>query len=335
MLTERPDTSPRPISRSERDASPRVVCRTFEDCDELAELVRADADIEYSQLSGGRFEGTTRRLELGDLRVHLTRTGGETVSRAFGFGPNLCVNIPVAAGDLVWDGASIPRPSVIQSAGSDGYVRRGRDLQSVSFAGPRARLARDAAALAGATDEPLDPWAGDLGRTSASCRELIDLALELAHYELHDVAVLHGEAYLDRLRDRIERALLNLLVDQVEARGERPPPLRARRRIVMCAMELVEESENLHMSVAELCLALGISARSLEYAFRDFCGLTPHQYIHLQRLRAARRALRESERSRGAVKAAAYGAGFRQLGRFSVQYRQFFGESPTDTLARR
>jgi AraC-like DNA-binding protein len=34
------------------------------------------------------------------------------------------------------------------------------------------------------------------------------------------------------------------------------------------------------------------------------------------------------------VKRAAYDAGFTEMGRFSVEYRRFFGESPSDTLHR-
>jgi AraC family ethanolamine operon transcriptional activator len=77
-----------------------------------------------------------------------------------------------------------------------------------------------------------------------------------------------------------------------------------------------------------------VSERTLQYAFGDVYGMSPHTYLKSLRLAAARRLLLRSPDERGAVKRAALDAGFRQLGRFSVEYRQFFAESPSETLAR-
>jgi len=108
----------------------------------------------------------------------------------------------------------------------------------------------------------------------------------------------------------------------------------ARRAVVLRAMQFVEDAVSRRGSVADLCREVGLGARSLEYAFREICQGTPQQYIHAQRWRRDRQPLRESDCERGAVKAAAYAAGFRELERFSVRYRQFFNESPSETLDR-
>ena len=86
-------------------------------------------------------------------------------------------------------------------------------------------------------------------------------------------------------------------------------------------------------SIAELCRRVGVTSSTLLRAIRLVCGTTPHRYLRILRLREARRILSTEEV--GTVTAAAMEAGFRELGRFAVQYRSAFGESPSRTLARR
>jgi AraC-like DNA-binding protein len=63
------------------------------------------------------------------------------------------------------------------------------------------------------------------------------------------------------------------------------------------------------VSLADLCLAAGVSARALQYAFRDLYGVSPIRYFRLRRLHEAHRSLRSALPERSAVKRAALGAG--------------------------
>jgi len=80
-----------------------------------------------------------------------------------------------------------------------------------------------------------------------------------------------------------------------------------------------------------LTTALGMSERQLERLFRDAYGHGPCQWHQRARLNLARSALRRT-RGQGAVTEVAMRYGFGHLGRFSVMYRDMFGESPRDTL---
>ncbi|MGY8709335.1 helix-turn-helix domain-containing protein [Bradyrhizobium sp. 18BD] len=83
----------------------------------------------------------------------------------------------------------------------------------------------------------------------------------------------------------------------------------------------------------DLAAVLGVSVRTLQTATRAVHGLSLHHYLRLKRLWATRVQLM----TRGAgvsVKAAALGNGFWHLGDFSRGYRQAFGETPSETLAR-
>jgi AraC-like DNA-binding protein len=78
----------------------------------------------------------------------------------------------------------------------------------------------------------------------------------------------------------------------------------------------------------------GVSQSSLHLAFYSVCGEPPLAYFHKRRLMRARSALLNSAPERSAVKRAALDVGFTELGRFSVEYRRLFGESPSVTLNR-
>jgi AraC-like DNA-binding protein len=61
--------------------------------------------------------------------------------------------------------------------------------------------------------------------------------------------------------------------------------------------------------------------------------MSPLEYIKVRRLNAARRrALVNAVPSVCAVAHIATNNGFHHLGRFSVAYRSYFGESPSETL---
>ena len=87
------------------------------------------------------------------------------------------------------------------------------------------------------------------------------------------------------------------------------------------------------LTLAELVLASRVPARTLQRQFRLFLGAAPLVHLRRMRLAAARQALLEAAPG-ASVTAIAARNGLGHAGRFSVDYRACFGESPSDTLAR-
>jgi AraC-like DNA-binding protein len=105
--------------------------------------------------------------------------------------------------------------------------------------------------------------------------------------------------------------------------------------------QLVEEAEQLALAdineplhISALCLALTVSERTLRKAFHQIHGLPPCRHLRMLRLSKARRALLGADYELTTVTEIATHFGFVELGRFSVEYRKLFGESPSQTLAR-
>jgi AraC-like DNA-binding protein len=98
------------------------------------------------------------------------------------------------------------------------------------------------------------------------------------------------------------------------------------------ALAFADPNEPLHISA--LCRALAVSERTLRKAFREAHGAPPCRYLRMLRLSRARRALLSADGKFATVTEIATSYGFVELGRFSVEYRKAFGESPSQTLQR-
>jgi len=112
------------------------------------------------------------------------------------------------------------------------------------------------------------------------------------------------------------------------------PVIRSCRNLVDRAegLALADPDEPLH--IANLCRALAVSERTLRKAFHKIYGLPPYRHLRFLRLSQARGALLAADGQVVTVTEIATGFGFVELGRFSVEYRKVFGESPSKTLQR-
>jgi AraC-like DNA-binding protein len=100
----------------------------------------------------------------------------------------------------------------------------------------------------------------------------------------------------------------------------------------------VEEWIEAHLrdpiTLGRMCEVAEVGGRCLQKTFMDRRGCSPIQYVAQRRLDAARAQLANAVPGRD-VTAIAMECGFTHMGRFSIMYRQRFGESPSATLRRR
>jgi len=106
------------------------------------------------------------------------------------------------------------------------------------------------------------------------------------------------------------------------------------RSIVDRALRVTRRRTEEPVRIANICRAVGVSARTLLRAFRAVHGATPYRYLCSLRLLEARRMLSSATGTRPTVTEVATRLGFVELGRFAAAYRSAFGECPSDTLRR-
>lgn len=141
------------------------------------------------------------------------------------------------------------------------------------------------------------------------------------------------------LRKAMEQALLGSLLDSLcpsEAqRSVAPPSSRTRQLVVARAREYMQAHIDAPISVAELCVELRVSRRTLQYSFQDVLDLNPVKFLRALRLNSVRRALKHvPSGTRCTVADVASRWGFWHLSHFAAEYKALFGELPSETMRR-
>jgi AraC-like DNA-binding protein len=106
------------------------------------------------------------------------------------------------------------------------------------------------------------------------------------------------------------------------------------RRIMARFDEFLAAHVSVPLYVTEICAAIGVSQRALRACCQDQLGMSPIQYLWLRRMHLARQALARATPGTSTVTRIAGDHGFWELGRFAVEYRALFGNSPSETLSR-
>jgi AraC-like DNA-binding protein len=104
-------------------------------------------------------------------------------------------------------------------------------------------------------------------------------------------------------------------------------------RDIKRAVDYLEAHLDSPLTVTDLVAASQVAGRTLFQHFRDFTGTSPMRYLRNARFAKARDALLRSEPEES-VTLIAMAGGFTHMSRFALEYRQRFGERPSDTLRR-
>ena len=96
---------------------------------------------------------------------------------------------------------------------------------------------------------------------------------------------------------------------------------------------LLDDNPTRSFFLADVCAAIGASARTLRVCCEAHIGIGPKHFLTLRRMHLARCALRDGG-GESNVTDVATDFGFWELGRFAVAYRALFGESPSVTRRR-
>lgn len=136
-------------------------------------------------------------------------------------------------------------------------------------------------------------------------------------------------------RQSVESRLVNRLIEETMVRK---PEIsvdcedRSKQAMAfMCAIDTIHASPRVQ-NIPMLARDAGVSQRTLQYAFKERLGLTPVQYVRVHRLNMARQELQARSADEATVTGVASNLEFDEFGRFAVDYRKLFGESPSDTL---
>ncbi len=134
----------------------------------------------------------------------------------------------------------------------------------------------------------------------------------------------------------LENELLQAMVDCLAASDVQANTAAQRHHstIMKRFIQALEENVDKPIYLAELCAATNASDRTLRLCCQEYLGVSPKRYLRLRRLHLAQQALQKAAADADSVTNIATQFGFWELGRFAVDYRAMFGETPSMTLRR-
>jgi len=132
-------------------------------------------------------------------------------------------------------------------------------------------------------------------------------------------------------RDDILERLLCLLIDAEAPRRRVNVTQMTYSEVVNRCREFVQANPTQPVGVLELCAQVRVSPRTLQTAFVEVAGVTPHVYLRAIRLSWVRKLLRQTSADRLQIKDAAARWGFVHMGRFAADYNRMFGYLPSET----
>jgi AraC-like DNA-binding protein len=117
-------------------------------------------------------------------------------------------------------------------------------------------------------------------------------------------------------------------------RAEESPFDRTDSRPVLLrrAMDYMDRNAANDIALSDVADAVHVTPRAVQYMFRKHLDATPLQYLREVRLHRAHQDLLRANRMDDTVTAIAARWGFMHSGRFAVQYREVYGQSPHTTL---
>jgi AraC-like DNA-binding protein len=305
----------------------------FDDPDRFSAAFRA-ANYELLDVPRGRFHAELTHITLPRLLMQRNdRTGPGTVNSA-SLPRRLAImfladaaqatphrnGMPLSADDLV-----IHRPGSsnhLRTTGPSRLAMMSLDLEDLAEA---AQDILGCEVMAPSSTHLIRPAPGQLARL----RSLYGAAHELAKAAPRAFA---HPGVAQSLEQQLIHAMVGCIAGHETAPSSRTGGSHAR---VMSRFEDFLSAHALEpVYLAEICAAIGASERTLRTCCQEHLGMGPIHYLWLRRMNLARRALLRADPARASVTDIATGHGFWELGRFSVEYRTLFGESPSVSLRR-
>lgn len=301
-----------------------------DDVGESARLQWDKADIEYHQVSPSKFSGRLQQVAFGKTQL-IEEIQNQTVLKHGAILPGRCtvsfLRESPAPGRSITH--RIDKRTVFFMAGGTEFDIVLPPSEIVYFCFDQEEL--QAAASIGEHWLAAQPQ-GQTAIDSTEGHAVVEIAELLLRSNADSMAgsAMPNAEYLNRL---ILGQVLQAFETIPDARASGNPGWSGAWRITQKAREVIDSFTLEPPTVLDVCSALGVSRRTLQYCFAEIYGISPLAYLRLIRLNRARQALLAAREGDTVAQIAAHW-GFWHLSRFAQDYRHLFGELPSDTLQR-
>ena len=282
------------------------------------------------------FEWQANRILVGDLAVTAARHGAGVRAKTDNVDSIYTLLIPQLGGGLSAQArkSTLLRPgrtAALVSASMPVTVELGTNYQGVGVRIAAHVMESMLDMLTGVRRSTPLLFNGSVDLQRGVGAELVRLLQFIVDGAEQERSVLRAPIIESRLSEAFVMALLMGLPHNhghlLQRRPRGPEPRHVKR-----AQEYMAANADWAITVAEVARATGVTLRALYAAFRAHGSGSPSSFLRERRFELARARLSTS--SAATVTDVAVASGFEHLGRFSVEYKKRYGESPTQTLRR-
>ncbi|MBV6272934.1 helix-turn-helix domain-containing protein [Alcaligenaceae bacterium CGII-47] len=292
---------------------------------------------EYNQFSAGTFVGQITELWLPHTQLFLESTNQVLHQSCAAWSKALWFGIPVSRTDGARMGTTqIPEHSIaFKQGGTQFELFTPADFDIIGIVIDEDVFARYLQEVEHTDSSQITRKQGVMAVSPQAKVEVCGALIHMLKANqvvdgVHRHASMHAPPY-HSFEDRILSYLAPLLYTGITPAASTPRHVN-RHRIVERARDIVLGAPTESISIPELCRALHVSRRTLQYCFQDVVGMAPLNYLRILKLNQVRRDLRTGSTQRNPVTQAALSWGFYHLGQFSADYRKLFGEVPSHTV---
>ncbi len=174
-------------------------------------------------------------------------------------------------------------------------------------------------------------WASNYIYLPETIGEIKGYLQQVLHLISHQPSLLQRHQLQTLLLEDCIPLLINAISPANQDRLQPPSPL-PRSQLVKQAEDYLLAHLDQPITLRDLCQALHTSQRPLFYGFQEVFGVSPMEYLKIQRLQRTRRRLQRATAKNASVMAIAQQCGFWSAGHFARDYQKMFGERPSQTL---
>jgi AraC family ethanolamine operon transcriptional activator len=290
-------------------------------------------DHQYRQISPGAFHGSLLHTQVGSLGIFRNRW--ERAIHYRGVAPEGTIGLGISlaqTGEAHWQGQhAVFDDLIIQRCGTEAEYLSAPLWDSVVFAIPEAELAQHFTDLTHDDPEAILHGLSLARLTPQLAAQLRQASLAYLAVAARSQATPGAPSPLPEMAHFLVRLMARALVSARPAHHVKAG-LNRQRQLIRKAENYVAHLTNQPLRIGQLCHEIDVSERTLRDAFYKVTDTSPLAYLKTQQLNRVYRVLRDADPDEALIKQVALANGFSHLGQFCKDYKQLFGELPSETL---
>lgn len=306
----------------------------FDSFEELTDIV-TQWDLDYRQLNTEQFNPMIFQAQTGSILVSRVRFGCHVEQRgATPPGMRTFSVLDADCPELYWFGHIVNKDDLLifpAHGEAEAFTRAGFGVTAISI-----------------PEDLLEEYFEHNGVDNLSkiigpeeiVKKTANANLNELRYLVHQIKATHhlinNQLINDGLQNQTLMSIFNIMTDNCIQHKNTIHDLQRKNSsdTLQILLEYIAINNDKHIRVDELCCEAQVSARTLQYLFKQQIGMTPKGYLNGQKLYLAHKQLWQSNPSKTEIQDIANNLGFWHMGQFAADYRKLFGELPSMTLKR-